>query len=168
MFLFEVLVRHLRVKDVPELIVEYLAGDECLDDQTINIVFRNVYTDEYGYTYLDKTKTVLHSFNDQPAIVWSFYDQWVTSWWRNGGDTTTKSEWYRNGCLYRHNCKPVIVVCSTGENHVGEYTRHTNIYINNNNTFHVRQWDESDKSDESQNGEYKDYARQPYDVVHMA
>jgi hypothetical protein len=132
MSLLEIIVSKLRVKALPELIVEYLAKDDCLDDQTINIVFRTVYTNEYGYTYMDESKTVLHSFDDEPALIWGL------------NRDTTKREWYRNGRLYRINSRPVIAVCKVEDDEKDECFRFINIYVNNNNTLYVKEWIESD------------------------
>lgn len=85
--LLECIVNVFPIADLPELIITFLAGDCCLDAETIKAVFPRPYLksdfDTDTHTYLDKECTVLHSFNDEPAVVWpTGYRQ--KSWYFNG------------------------------------------------------------------------------------
>lgn len=85
------LVCHLPVADVPELVLQYLVGDWCLEHCT-SIDMLPVYRDKHGNTYLNISHTILHSVDDKPAQVI--------------GDC---KHWYRNGKLHRDRDKPAIM-----------------------------------------------------------
>jgi hypothetical protein len=91
MSLLMTIVNVIPVTDVPELVVQYLLGDDCLDDTTISQVFPKPYLSRNGNTYLNRELTVLHSFDDKPAINFS-----------------VKFEWYRNGKLHRKDLPAVL------------------------------------------------------------
>lgn len=125
------IVDQLPVSDVPESVVLYLAGDECLNHcDTLDHVFKRVYTLQKK-TYLDSTHTVLHSFHGEPMHESQHYS--VT--YRNGKhhsfydlpavvhfDIDIKM-WYKNGKVHRDNgpaiiCKhrrKIVFICSGHE-----------------------------------------------------
>lgn len=124
--LLDLLVQWFPVADLPEYIIRtYLAGDVCLNHcDTIYKVFTKIYTKEgwetiedpqfgnYGHcwmtkTYLDPKRKILHSFNDQPAIVCDF---------EKGNRKSMR--WYKNGFLHRE---------------CGPYKTDLSLYISNNN-----------------------------------
>lgn len=95
------------VKDIPEVIVGYLAGDDCLDHcETLEAVFCKEYRKNYQ-TFMDEECTVLHSFNDKPCIRIEqilYYSRHQTRFPYN-----VYQEWYRNGKLHRENDKPACI-----------------------------------------------------------
>lgn len=89
--ILNLLAGHLPVADVPELVLQYLAGDWCLEHCT-SIDMLPVYRDEQRNTYLDSSRTVLHSVDDKPAKT-----------------LDNCQHWYRNGKLHREGDRPAII-----------------------------------------------------------
>lgn len=89
----QLVVRHLPLADVPEMLIRYyLPGDNSLDDETLKLVFTKIYTMDKK-TFLDSGCTVLHSFDDKPAI----------------HDHHNALEYYRNGKIHRDHDKPAYM-----------------------------------------------------------
>lgn len=121
MSVLKCIVNYLPVTDIPELVVKYLAGDVCLDDETVNTVFVQKFTrtisDRIIETYLDKDCTVPHSFNDEPAIEFCLKEQKL--WCFNGklhrgNDLPAFSdpdvqEWWQRGKRHRENDLPASI-----------------------------------------------------------
>lgn len=101
MSLLSEIVSVLPVQLVPEIIVQYLAGDCCLDDETISKVFHTVYRDLDGCTFMDETKSVPHSFNDEPGFSYDGY--------------MPLKQWFRNGVPHRKNGPARITTLRGGE-----------------------------------------------------
>lgn len=94
MSLLDLLVQQVPVADVPELIVRFLAGDECLNHcDTLEKVFTTVYRSIEGKTYLDEAHTVLHSFDGNLSAV-------------SCGNAVS----YRNGLVQSYNDNPALFV----------------------------------------------------------
>lgn len=118
MSLLDCIVKCIPVADIPELIVLFLAGDECLNYcETASQVFKVVHSVEYPHgveTYLDKDCKILHSFNGQPARV--FYGH--KAWYCNGllhsyndmpAIDSTYKVWYKHGLVHRDGEKPAVL-----------------------------------------------------------
>lgn len=96
--LLDLIIKWLPVADVPELIIRlFLAGDNCLDDVTLDTVFTTKYVRDQGsylyQTFLHPSNRIEHSFDDQPARV------------NNRGEKC----WLRNGKLHRKNGPAMIL-----------------------------------------------------------
>lgn len=141
MSLLDAIINVLNTNDVPEMICKYLAGDDCLDDETISSVFQRPHKNKYGYTYMDKDCTVLHSFNDEPALKWTYGE-------------TQKQEWYRNGRVDRIQ-KPAIIVLENVPFSLGTFDHWIKIYIHNRKIHRITEND----------GDQED---QQYDIIHEA
>lgn len=99
MNIFKLVVDHFPVTYLPEAILHYLAGDECLDaldSATFDSIFTQVYTLNLKkvYTHIDKDHKILHSFRDNPAEL---------------NESKGIQCWYKNGKLHRENDKPSLV-----------------------------------------------------------
>jgi hypothetical protein len=119
MSLLDFIIEFIPVANVPELIIENLIGDDCLDDETIKSVFQRPYKNERGYTYLDREMTVLHSFHDKPAVTraYAFCD--------------CSQEWYHNGRRHRSPGPAISMVVTEHQSLI------TNIFINHGHVTKV-------------------------------
>lgn len=145
----ELIAECLPVSDVPEMLIyNYLPGDNCLDDATLNAIFQKPHKKKSRFgvrTYLDSGCTVLHSFDGNPAI-----DEPL-------GEGVRR--YYRNGKLHRENDKPAIVSCwgkqwyRFGKLHREKYpaviSRHDNDYAwyLNDGCHHMSRWGMADKNE---------------------
>lgn len=114
MSLLDCIVKHIPVEDIPELIVLFLAGDECLNHcETATQVFKIAYKKEDN-TYLDKDCKVLHSFNGKPARVFYGHKAWYCNGLLHSFDDMPAVDshykvWFRHGLLHRDGGKPAVV-----------------------------------------------------------
>lgn len=77
----------LPVFDIPELVVQYLAGDVCLDPHSVYLVFKKIYILENPSersTFLDEDCKILHSFDEQPARIIYGHEGLEKYWFFNG------------------------------------------------------------------------------------
>lgn len=105
--MLDALGQHLPHNDIPELVVEYLAGDSVLDrdPDTILKVFphprRAVEADDiwiYKYTFMDREHKFLHSYNDEPSVI--VFAPRI--------EAILAEYWHRNGKLHRDGNKPAV------------------------------------------------------------
>lgn len=118
MSLLKCIANVLLVADVPELVVQFLAGDSSLDEETVNIVFTRKYIKEEldaTLTFLDKQFRILHSFQDQPAIHTGHLSLWCSNGKLHRSNDLpavvykTHREWWSRGKRHRENDKPAAV-----------------------------------------------------------
>lgn len=115
--LLDVMIGHLNVEPCHSIIMDFLLGDDCLDEKTATKVFLTKYV-LGSSTYLDPEFMYKHSFDDEPAEknedfqVWYFCGQVHRS---NDMPAKVHQEaigrmsWYHRGLLHRDNDKPAIV-----------------------------------------------------------
>lgn len=111
--LLDIFIDILPIADVPEHIIQtYLAGDSCLNHcDTIYQVFQRVYRRlewDCEFTYLDPAFEFLHSFNDEPAVIYSH----------------GTINYYKNGKLHRDGDEPAVIY-SDGDM---EYWKHDELH----------------------------------------
>lgn len=87
MALLQTIVNLVNIPYMPEIIIQYLAGDCSLNHcpTTFNTIFKTIYKDKDSNTFLDPECTVLHSFNGEAASSGPYQEQ----------------QWYKNGELFR-------------------------------------------------------------------
>lgn len=106
----------INYKDYPEymfaIVAAYLDPDEGIDLRRVSgsVIFRH--EDSRGYTYKNG---VLHSYNDEPAII----NEQCKVWYKNGerhrdGDQPAfingqSKAWFKNGEFHRDGNQPAII-----------------------------------------------------------
>lgn len=104
MNVFNVIIGYFPVALVPELVLSFLGGDDCLDAldyKTMDKIFTRRYTRFFSQgthviTFLDEECKFIHSFDDQPAVI-------------NNG-LRGSSAYYKNNKLHREGGKPAIIL----------------------------------------------------------